>query len=56
MSVTQAHVFLSFFWVSDMTFGCFGDNYREGEIELLAFFCATQVCVGVVVKCGNYFC
>lgn len=27
-----------FFWVSDMTFRCFGDNYRKREIELLAFF------------------
>lgn len=44
-----------FFWVSDMTFRCFGDNYRKREIELLAFFfCAGTDCVGVVVKCSNY--
>lgn len=28
-----------FFWVSDTTFRCFGDNYRKRKIELLAFLC-----------------
>lgn len=43
-----------FFWVSDTTFRCFGDNYRKRKIELLAFSLPAGGCVGVAEKRGNY--
>lgn len=55
MSPVRTHDLLSFFfWVSDMTFRCFGDNYRKRKIELLAFSLPAGGCVGVAVKRGNY--
>lgn len=43
-----------FFWVSDTTFRCLGDNYRKRKIELLAFSLPASGRVGVAVKRGNY--